>query len=76
MFKLILLNRFEKVAFLGTNLTAVKMDADTRMISVVFSGADLSGAQMNKAQFSDCMFSATTKFPSGFNPIKAGFTKR
>ena len=68
-------SKFNKATFVAADLKGVKMNADTRMIEVDFRGADLTKASIKKVQFRKCFYDSKTKFPSGFNPKKAGFIR-
>ena len=65
-----------KVSFLNANMQGIKIDADTKMDDVDFSGADLSNAKIEKFTAKKVIYDNKTKFPSGFDPRQYGFTKR
>ena len=45
------------------------------MDNVDFSGADLTGAKIEKFTAKKVIYDAKTKFPSGFEPRQYGFTR-
>ena len=64
-----------KVRFTGAKMKNVKIDADTKMENVDFSGADLSDAKIEKCTVKKVIYDSRTKFPAGFDPRQYGFTK-
>ena len=54
----------------------LKIDADTKMEDVDFSGANLEGAKIEKFTAKKVIYDNKTQFPSGFDPRQYGFTKR
>ena len=67
--------KLDNVTFLNANMQNVKIDADTKMENVDFSGADLTHAHIEKFTAKKVIYDAKTKFPDGFEPRKYGFTK-
>ena len=63
------------VRFTNAKMKNVKIDADTKMQNVDFSGADLSDAKIEKCTVKKVIYDSRTKFPSGFDPRQYGFTK-
>ena len=56
-------------------MQGIKIDADTKMDDVDFSGADLSNAKIEKFTAKKVIYDNKTTFPSGFDPRQYGFTK-
>ena len=63
------------VRFTNARMKNVKIDADTKMQNVDFSGADLSDAKIEKFTAKKVIYDSRTKFPAGFDPRQYGFTK-
>jgi hypothetical protein len=63
------------VRFTNAKMKNVKIDADTKMQNVDFSGADLSDAKIEKFTAKKVIYDSRTKFPAGFEPRQYGFTK-
>ena len=57
-------------------MQGIKIDADTKMNDVDFSGANLEGAKIEKFTAKKVIYDNKTQFPSGFDPRQYGFTKR
>ena len=57
-------------------MEGVKIDADTKMEDVDFSGADLTNAKIEKFTAKKVIYDNRTKFPGGLDPRQFGFTKR
>ena len=57
-------------------MQGIKIDADTKMEDVDFSGANLEGAKIEKFTAKKVIYDNKTQFPSGFDPRQYGFTKR
>lgn len=67
----------ESVNFRGADLRGAKNFKDVTKVN--FQRADLRGADLSKIkqplvdiEWDDAIFDATTKFPAGFDPVKAG----
>lgn len=67
----------ESVNFRGADLRGAKNFADVQKVN--FQRADLRGADLSKMkqplaeiEWDDAIFDAKTKFPAGFDPVKAG----
>ena len=56
-------------------MEGVKIDADTKMEDVDFSGADLTGPKIEKFTAKRVIYNERTKFPSGFDPRAFGFSR-
>jgi len=66
---------YEDVDFRDADLRDAIFDADNVGGAVDLSGADLSGAKIEGATFRSVHYSASTKFPIGFEPDPSGFEK-